>query len=77
MGRDGNGIEYVYCLTDNELDIPNLPYSDPNKDETLQTFPLIAGNYSWTDDPSSVSEAKPVCWVAVRKQHYLDEGDQT
>ena len=77
MGRDGNGIEYIYCLTENELDIPSLPESNPNVDENGQSFPLVSGTYEWTDDPASVSEAKPVCWVAVRKQHYLDEGDQT
>lgn len=45
MGRDGNGIEYIYCLTENELDIPSLPESNPNVDENGQLFPLVSGTY--------------------------------
>lgn len=76
IGRDGNGIEYIYCLTSSEKDVPILPTMDPTKDETDHNFPLVAGKYSWSDDPQSVNLTMSVCWVSVRKQHYLESGNQ-
>lgn len=61
VGRDGNGIEYIYCLTSDEGIIPSLPTMDPTKDESGHTFPLVSGEYSWYDDPQSVTIQMPVC----------------
>ena len=72
-GKDGNGIEYIFCLTDNELTIPTKPASFKYKDETEFEFPLSIGAYEWHDDPISVSLDKQVCWVAIRKQYYEND----
>lgn len=68
-GKDGNGVEYIYCLTKTE-DRPTPPESDPNKDEGSITWPI---NGIWYDDPKSTSEEFPYCWVSVRKQYYNGE----
>ena len=33
----------------------------PYKDEHGHTFPLISGQFSWTDDPQSVTAEMTVC----------------
>lgn len=77
IGRDGNGIEYIYCLTKDESIVPSLPEMDPIKDELGHSFPLISSDgFSWTDDPQSVSETNTVCWISIRKQYYLTNGGQ-
>ena len=45
MGRDGNGVEYIFCLTKNENIIPTLPEMDPLKSESEYMFPLTSGEY--------------------------------
>lgn len=44
IGRDGNGIEYIYCLTKDESIVPSLPEMDPIKDELGHSFPLISSD---------------------------------
>lgn len=61
VGRDGNGVEYIYCLTKDETIVPSLPSMDIHKDEHGHTFPLISGQFSWTDDPQSVTAETTVC----------------
>jgi hypothetical protein len=34
---------------------------DIHKDEHGHTFPLISGQFSWTDDPQSVTAEMTVC----------------
>ena len=34
IGRDGNGVEYIFCLTKDEKTTPELPTMDPFKDES-------------------------------------------
>ena len=46
IGRDGNGVEYIYCLTSSETDTPTLPTMDSTKDESNHNFPLVVGKYS-------------------------------
>ena len=78
MGRDGNGLEYIYCLTKDSINVPQVPYSDPDKSESdlIDQFPLKAGVYEWTDDPQSVTAELNTCWVSVRKQSYDVENNQ-
>ena len=45
MGRDGNGIEYIFCLTKDENTIPTLPEMDPLKSEFEYTFPIMSGEF--------------------------------
>ena len=72
IGRDGNGIEYIFCLTEDETVIPTLPEMDPTKDENGHKFPLVSGNFSWTDDPGKVNDVNTICWVSIRRQQYAD-----
>jgi hypothetical protein len=46
IGQDGNGVEYIFCLTEDETVIPTLPEMDSTKDENNHEFPLISGNFS-------------------------------
>lgn len=71
MGRDGNGIEYIYQLTKDESTWPtDLPVSDLYNDESHIDWDNYNG---WTDDPQSVTQAMAVCWVGIRKQYYDSE----
>lgn len=78
IGRDGNGVEYIYCITSSESDIPDAPTSNPDKNESsITTWPLWSSKgYRWEDDPISVTNSSPVCWVCTRKQYYKENGDQ-
>ena len=74
-GRDGNGVEYIFQLTKDEQTLPtDLPYSNPNdRDES----DIDWSKYNnWTDNPGSVTATMSVCWVAIRKQHYDESGNQ-
>ena len=74
IGKDGNGIEYIFCSTKDETQ-PTPPNSDPDKNEDDTQWPLTdeSGMYSWYDDPQTVTETMPICWVSVRKQQYVGE----
>ena len=63
IGRDGNGIEYIFKLTKSEFDTPGIP--DAPSDIDPESYPD-----DWSDDPLSITEELPVCWVSVRKQYY-------
>lgn len=65
IGRDGNGVEYIYKLTENETVLPGQPVAPAEGDEQ---YPA-----DWSDDPLSVTLTNTVCWVSTRKQHYVDE----
>jgi hypothetical protein len=45
---------------------------DSTKDENNHEFPLISGNFSWTDDPGKVNDVNTICWVSIRRQQYVD-----
>lgn len=77
VGKDGNGIEYIFCLTETE-EQPEEPFSDPDKSESeiLNYFPIEVGKWTWTDEPGETTDKIPYCWVSVRKQRYNDNGEQ-
>lgn len=54
IGRDGNGIEYIYKLSEDETMRPDDPIAPSN---------ILPESYpsDWYDDPLSVSETQPVC----------------
>ena len=63
IGRDGNGIEYIFKLTKSEFDTPGRP--DAPSDIDPESYPD-----DWSDNPPSITEELPVCWVSIRKQYY-------
>lgn len=77
IGKDGNGIEYIFCLTETE-EQPEEPISDPDKSESEipNYFPIEVGKWTWTDEPGETTDKIPYCWVSVRKQKYNDNGEQ-
>lgn len=77
IGKDGNGIEYIFCLTEIE-EQPEEPISDPDKSESEipNYFPIEVGKWTWTDEPGETTDKIPYCWVSVRKQKYNDNGEQ-
>lgn len=64
-GRDGNGIEYIYKLSENRPDTPIAPDTTGLLDKS---FPS-----DWSDDPLSVTEVNTICWVSIRKQSYIND----
>lgn len=67
-GRDGNGIEYIFKLTESESAIPEIPIAPAEGEEQ---YPA-----DWSDEPLSVTEETPCCWVSTRHQYYNAEGIQ-
>lgn len=69
IGRDGNGIEYIYKLTKDETVNPSQPVAPSN---------ILPESYpsDWSDDPLSVSETETICWVSTRKQYYDENNEQ-
>lgn len=77
IGRDGNGVEYIFCLTSAETIIPTLPNMDNTMDEYGHAFPLVTPDgFSWTDNPQSVTDSMTTCWVSMRRQYYSTDGEQ-
>jgi hypothetical protein len=63
IGRDGNGVEYIYKLSKSEDDIPGTPIAPSNVES--ESYPS-----DWSDDPLSVTIEDPCCWVSMRQQRY-------
>lgn len=64
-GQDGDGVEYIYTLTDNST-APDKPTVSENVDEYI---PSKGDNpYEWTDDPTGISEEHKFEWVCTRKK---------
>ena len=61
-GIDGNTIEYIYKLTENNYNVPDAPISGNSIDTNIK------GN--WTDDPQDVSATYPYQWISERTRHY-------
>ena len=80
QGKDGNGIEYVFCLTNDPTVIPPEPTSE-NVDESKIVFPLKAykdgKTYEWFDDPLPTNNQGDICWSSVRKQKHNEDGTQS
>ena len=75
IGRDGNGIEYIFCNTSGE--VPDKPNSDPDHSEGYWTWPLISPKgYSWQDDPIELQYGQS-CYCCVRRQSYNSDGYQS
>ena len=80
-GRDGDGIEYIFCLCDNPVfdgESPELwvDYNDYQESEYIPTKPgNIASDMWWDDDPHGVSEDHPYEFVSVRKYKTVTQGD--
>lgn len=60
VGKDGNGIEYIYTLTETD-DVPSKPASISNKSENDLAFPITVVKQDWWDDPQSVSKTYQYC----------------
>ncbi len=58
-GIDGDGVEYIYCLT-NSSTAPIRPVAPDSGDES---YPV-----GWTDDPSGVNSVFQWEWVSQRKK---------
>lgn len=65
IGKDGNGIEYIYKLSEDRPDTPIAPDTTGLLDES---FPS-----DWSDNPLSVTEVNTICWVSTRKQSYIND----
>lgn len=73
IGKDGNGVEYIFTLTNDINEQPTLPYSDPYKDESIVEGWSVTsqdGKYTWYDNPQTTSEKNKYCWVSIRRQYY-------
>ena len=77
-GRDGNGVEYVFLLTKEEVTSPGINQEsyDGHNNQDDEFYPRVT-NYDqqkhqssiWTDDPQQgVSETWPKLWKAIRKK---------
>lgn len=66
-GKDGDGVEYIYCLsTGGTPSINHLAEDNQQKREYVPKGETGTG-YSWTDSPSGVTEEIKYEWVSVRK----------
>ena len=81
-GVDGDGIEYLFCVTATEEEMEVYRTYIPILGQTYQDFDTRFPNYQtndwypkeaggtpkkWTDNPLNVSANQPYEWVAVRK----------
>lgn len=53
IGKDGNGIEYIFKLTENETVVPDRPVAPAEGDEQYPS--------DWFDEPLSVTETETCC----------------
>lgn len=58
-GKDAPGIEFIYKLTKNDLQVPDTPES-VNKDKDVPE--------GWTDHPSGISIDMQAEWTCIRRQ---------
>ena len=66
-GEDGDGVEYIYYLCDNEyVDVNKYPLFWSN-DVNFDSSEYIKENSNWTDKPSGTSSAQKYEYVSVRK----------
>lgn len=66
-GEDGDGVEYIYYLCDNEyVDVNKYPLFWSN-DLNFDSSEYIKENSNWTDKPSGTSSAQKYEYVSVRK----------
>lgn len=56
-GQDGYGYEYIYKLTSSET-APNTPTDISQTDDYVPD--------GWSDNPPSVTESNPCCWICYR-----------
>lgn len=63
VGQDGDGIQYVYKLTQTNTAPPRVVnLSDSTFNEEGELIPI-----GWTDNPTGISETYPYEWVMTRK----------
>ena len=75
-GRDGNGVEYIFCLTNDIKDVPTVPESNPDQSESaIDGWTVVVDGYTWHDNPQDTSETMRYCWVSIRKQHHQKIND--
>lgn len=71
-GHDGDGVEYIFHLTENETPLQGLwnPVNWDNQyPEASQTSEYRGPEgYRWTDNPDQVTEQFPIQWVSKRKR---------
>ena len=73
-GKDGDGIEYVYIRTINEVNpgAPKIPAKWMDMDNEYQTndeYAVFLKEYGWTDEPVGTEKnGYKFEWVSVRKQ---------
>lgn len=68
-GMDGDGVEYIFCLSETEVDNPESLLLDEEKEEDdyIPTNPTTTDkNCQWTDDPQEVSATYKVQYVSKR-----------
>ena len=66
-GEDGDGVEYIYYLCDNEyVDVNKYPLFWSN-DVNFDSSEYIKENSNWTDKPSGTSSVQKYEYVSVRK----------
>lgn len=83
IGKDGNGIEYVFCLT-KTIDQPIKPPYFEEDESAYNKWPIEVGDFKWYDDPQNCNpkpqdypvipnEEFPYLWVSVRKYKSNDD----
>lgn len=68
-GLDGDGVQYVYKLFQNELDSSELESEKPNRNSAY--FNNSTGEWEvsgWDDDPQSPTQNDPYCYCSVIKK---------
>lgn len=65
-GEDGWGYEYIYCLTNTYIS-PNVPTATSNSSGKYATDDDFIPD-GWFDNPPSVNETNPYCWMCSRKK---------
>lgn len=89
-GIDGDGIEYIFAVTENfdhsavQMKLPKS--TDPELAGRWQDAEIwdyirengLAGNYApWTDDPSDVEESQPYEWMSMRKRKWVADEEKS
>ena len=79
-GNDGDGIEYIFAITQDYSAPGNVPKStdarladhwqDPEIWDYIKEHGLESYYAPWTDDPSDVSSGEPYEWVCIRRSKW-------
>lgn len=79
-GNDGDGIEYIFAITQDYSAPGNVPKStdarladhwqDPEIWDYIKEHGLESYYTPWTDDPSDVSSGEPYEWVCIRRSKW-------